>query len=238
MKNRMRTVSKLSRKAFTLIEMLVVLLIVSVLIGVGAQVMKNATTAQGVESAVPIADSIFAQARGLAKGSGYGARVVIYKGGNSGDMKDKHLRYMGIVRQVVDDKGTADPSDDDVDWNDKLIARGTLLPAKTFFNESLSDGFDTMQVQIPGAVGEQECFYYEFNSEGILVVSGTPASDEPHGIFIVQAGRLLPNEDTPRELSSDNREAGGFAIWKRGNTSLFRSVNEIPSVGSGTNPTF
>lgn len=239
MKNRFKSAYKSNRQAFSLVEMLVVLLIVSVLIGISAQVMKNATSAQGIETAVPVAEGMFTQARGLAKSKGAGTRVVIYRGGGKGEMREKHLRYMGIVRQIVDDNGTpGDPSDDQLVWNDKLIARGVSLPDKTFFNENLSSGFGTMNVQIPGERGGQDCFYYEFNSEGILVVDFAPSQDEPYGVFVVQAGRLLPTDDTPREVSSNNREAAGFAIWKRGNTSLFRSVNEIPSVGRSEIPKF
>lgn len=241
MKNRFKTASNINRQAFSLVEMLVVLLIVSVLIGISAQVMKNATSSQGINSAIPVAEGIFSQARGLAQSKGAGARVVIYNGGGEGGMREKQLRYMGIVRQILDDNGTpGDLSDDQLVWNDRLIARGVSLPAKTFFNESLSSGFDTMSVLIPGADVEQDCLYYEFNAEGILVLppGEDRAEDEPYGVFVVQAGRLLPTEDTPREATADNREAGGFAIWKRGNTSLFRSVNEIPGVGSGTIPKF
>lgn len=239
MKNRLNTVSTQNRQAFTLVEMLVVLLIVSVLMGVSAQVMKNSANSQGIESAIPVAESIFSQARGLARSEGVGTRVVIYSGGGNGDIRKKHLRYMGIVRQKVNENGTLnDPSDDTLEWSDRLITRGTSLPDKTFFNESLSSGFDTISdIYIPGETATQQCIYYEFNAEGILVPSTTPSADEPYGVFVVQSGRLLPTEDTPREASKDSREAGGFAIWKRGNTSLFRSVKDIPGVETG-NPQF
>lgn len=214
--------------------MLVVLVIISTLIGIGAQVMKNATTAQGTDTGASMAESLFAEARGLAKTSGVSTRVVIYCGGGKGEDRQKHLRYMGIVRQIVDDGGTpSDSSDDSTEWNDKLTARGVLLPSKVFFNANLSGEPAIMAVQIPGQRQDQDCYYYEFNAEGILA---EPTGTVP-AAFVVQAGTLLPTDDTPRELNKGNRDVSGFAIWKRGNTSMFRNADQIPSIGT-SDPTF
>lgn len=234
MKIRSKSPHLSSNQGFSLIEMLVVLVIVSTLMGIGAQVMKNATTAQGTDTGASMAESLFAEARGLAKTSGASTRVVIYCGGGKGEERQKHLRYMGIVRQIVDDAGTpGDSSDDSTEWSDKLIARGVLLPSKVYFNARLSGEPSLMAVQIPGQRQDQDCYYYEFNSEGILA---EPTGSSP-AAFVVQAGTLLPTDDTPRELKKGSRDVGGFAIWKRGNTTMFRNADQIPNIGN-TDPTF
>ncbi|MEO1857482.1 MAG: type II secretion system protein [Rubritalea sp.] len=238
MKNCFKSQSPQARSAFTLIEMLVVLVIMSTLIGIGAQVMKNATTAQGTDTAASMAESLFAEARGLAKSSGSSTRVVIYAGGGTGDDRTKHLRYMGIVGQDKDaTTGEYLEVGEEPLFKDQLKARGVKLPSKVFFNANLSNVSATMPVQIPGMTGTQQCYYYEFNAEGVITEPAAVALDDPVS-FVVQSGQLYPTDDTPRVAKAGSRDVAGFAIWKRGNTTLFRSPEQVPSLPSGSDPTF
>ena len=212
--------------------------------------MKRATTAQGVGTAVPIAEGVFNEARILAKSSGLHTRVVIYQGGGKGELREKHLRYFGIIKQEVDSNNepqTDGSGNPDFGANPRLVGRGLTLPSKTFFNEKLSENaanggvVPTMNVLIPGESSPQSCFYFEFNNEGIL--NGDSVIDYsnltgPVASVVIQSGRLDPSSDTPKELGSESRDAGGFAIWKRGNMSTYRSVNQIPSIGKTGMPKF
>lgn len=211
-----------------------VLVIISVLIGLGATVMRNATTAQGVGTAVPIVEGIFSEARTMAKSSGRHVRVVIPHSAGK-DNHDKNLRYFGIVEQEVDEDGEAQFNGDSAVFKSRLSARGRSIPAKTFFNANLSSPLSEASYPIPGERGAVSCYYFEFNPEGYLV-DGDDISGQPSGSVVIQSGRMSPNDQTPRELNNDSRDAGGFAIWRRGNTTIYRSVDQIP--GLTGNPKF
>ena len=234
MKIRAYLPTKTQAKGFTLIEMLVVLMIMALLFGIGANVMKNAASAQGTDTGIGMAESVFNEARGLAKTNGIGARVVIFNGGVSDpDSRVKHLRYLGVVRK--DDNGTPNDISDDV-WSDRLTSQGVLLPLSVYFNENLSDFSGTASVQIPGLTGAQDCFYYEFNGEGYLVnPNNTNTPNQPRGKFVVQSGRLFPTDDIPRVMEEGSQDVAGFAIWRRGNTSRYQTTDQI---SSGEDPTF
>lgn len=209
--------TKGAARGFTLIEVLVVLAIMATLLGIGASVMKNATTAQGTDAGASVAEGVFNEARSRAKANGLGARVVIFDGGvESEEARKKQLRYLGIVRK--NDNGTANIEDDI--WNNRLVSQGVLLPPNVYFNANLSEtnstgALPTMDVMIPGFKKPQQCYYYEFNGEGYL--SNPVLSNGAQAYFVVQKGTLFPTSPLPR-VQKDSRDIEGFVIWSRGNT--------------------
>lgn len=220
-------------RGFTLVELLVVLVIISVLMGLGASVMKSATTAQGVSTAVTIAEGVFNEARTLAQSRGVHTRVIVPFGADD-ENHDKNFRYLGIVEQEVNTEGEPVYSGDTAVFKNRLSSRGKSLPGKTFFNANLSSPINQESYQIPGESTAVQCYYYEFNAEGYLV--DAESTSGPSGSIIIQSGRLAPNDSQPKPINTTSRDAGGFAIWKRGNTTIYRSVDQIP--GLTGNPTF
>jgi len=220
------------RKGFTLIEILVVMAIIATLLGLGVGAIKSMATSKGVSTAVPLADSIFAHARQVAKSSGNPTRVVIYAD-TSGDNEDKRSRYLRMMGVATGRNGAGLPVtkiEDVVQW--KLVSRATILPSNTFFNANLSNkpASATETAVFPGSTDGKSCYVYQFNSEGALIdASGMPVND---GQFVVQAGRLKPGQDTPDTASNATRDVGGFKIWANGRMAMFRSPNQIIS-GSG-----
>lgn len=219
-------------RGFTLIELLVVITIIAILLGIGAQTMKSATTAQGVPTAVPVAEGVFAEARSVARNRGVDAYVVIYADttDTSEDSREKLFRYMGVA---AEDAGTGEL---------RLTARGVTLPSQTFFNANLSQmGASEMKTcEFPGLSGARDCYAYRFNSEGVMVEPNLNEVDPamPNALFIVQSGVLAPGQEVPRKLPTNKKDVGGFAIWKSGNTSIFRSPNQIPNVVDSSDADF
>lgn len=218
------------RNAFTLIELIAVIAVIAILMGIGASTLKNVTSARGVGTAVPIAESLFSEARSVAKGRGVDAYVVIYADSSNTEkgMKEKYLRYMGVAtaKQKLDSSGDPIPNESEI----TLTGKGTVLPSKVFFNPKTSGftGGPNGKAFIPGVSGESDCYVYRFNSEGILVDPvQTGGADEPQAKFVVQRAVLTPGSDTPKVPKDAKRDIGGFAVWRSGATSLFRTADQI-----------
>ncbi len=219
-------------RGFTLVEILVVMAIIATLLGLGVGAIKNMASSKGVDTAVPLADSIFAQARQVAKSTGAPTRVVIYAD-SSGDNEDKRDRYLRMIGVATGRDGAGLPVTDIADvtqW--KLVSRASSLPSNTYFNAKLSNkpGTASETAIFPGSTTGKNCYVYQFNSEGALVdPSGAPVTD---GQFVVQAGKLRPGATAPDTAANATRDVGGFKIWANGRMAKFRSPNQIIN-GSG-----
>lgn len=198
------------RKGFTLIELIVVIAIIGTLLGVGIGTMRNTAESKGVDTAVPIAEGLFEQARKTAKAKGEPVRVVIYSDSDdSQESRDFRYRYMGVAIQ------------NNGGW--RMVTRGTLLPAYVYFNERESSSLNSIPedtAYFPGFTSPKACYYFEFNSEGALTANNDLR-------FVVQKGQIVPGEQRPRTSSSDKRDIAGFQIWKNGRTTRFRSATQI-----------
>jgi hypothetical protein len=193
------------------------------------------SNSKGVSTAVPLADSLFDQARQVAK-SGTPTRVVIYadySATNNEENRSRYLRMMGVATGR-DSSGDAVSDIANVQqW--RLVSRAITIPSNTFFNANLSNKTSTTGTAVfPGSNDGKDCYVYQFNSEGALIdATGTPVTN---GQFVVQAGKLRPGQDTPSIDNNSKRDIGGFKIWANGRMAMFRSPNQI--VSSTDDPTF
>ena len=210
--------------AFTLVEMLVVIAIISVMLTVGTLGLKNLSKASGVSAGLPIAEALFAEARAIAVGKGTKTRVLVHGENNQDDEfhRERFLRYMAI--QYLDTKGTEEDTDDE--W--KIASRGSSLPKGVYFVKRLSESpsitLETVSAMLPGK-SMTSCYYYEFNAEGLITSPQPNGNEVPR--FVVLAGSLPPGTEEPIATGGAKKNMGGFVIWRSGRSSLFRHPDQI-----------
>jgi prepilin-type N-terminal cleavage/methylation domain-containing protein len=210
---------------FTLVEMLVVIAIMSVLMTAGAIGLSGAG-GKGVTSGVAGAESLFDEARAIAIGQRTKARVMIAK--DLTNDKSGNLRKMVVVSEELDADGKPKPGS----WI--LSSRGLLLPDQTFFSQDYSKkesgGPIDVMPSLPNAKAAfaGSYYYYEFNAEGI--------STSPGASFILGAGVRPVNkpDEKPRVTSAAKRDFGGFVVWRNGNTSMYRTPDQMKIPGTVT----
>lgn len=218
-------------RAFTLVEVLVVIAIMSVLMTAGA-IGLGSMTGKGVTSGVASAESLFAEARGIALGKGVRACVLVRKewpAAAPGDPRnaDDLRRILVASEQIETNTGLAK-------W--EIQSRGTTLPDQVFFSDVYSKkNHGTGADKVPTVTSsdfsvtksslEGEYYIYIFNSQGIC--------ETPGASFVVGAGARNGTKkasiDPPKVTSAGVRDFGGFVIWRNGNTSVFRSPDQIDS---------
>jgi prepilin-type N-terminal cleavage/methylation domain-containing protein len=207
--------------AFTLVEMIIVITIITILLTVGALGLRNLAKGSGVSATVPVTEAVFAEARAIAIGKGTNARVLI----NSNKDDDRYLRFM-VVAYLDDDSG-------------KWVAesRGTSLPKGVYFSQDFSKkshstggagafgNSDAMDIYGGAAQANRNenlsgsYFYYEYNSEGNIT--------DPGASFIIGVGTRSPGAEKPRADDAGAKNFGGFVIWRKGSTSVFRHPDQI-----------
>ncbi len=122
-----------SQRAFTLVEMLVVITIISILLAAGAAVMRSGTEASSVRAGADTLQSLTELARGAAIGRSTEARLMIAN--NSSD-DDRYLRVALVV--------AADPANDGSgSWTWKPIGEPRELPGGVYFGKGDGDTIDS-----------------------------------------------------------------------------------------------
>lgn len=209
--------------AFTLVEMIVVITIITILLTVGALGLKNLSKGTGISAGLPVAEAVFAEARALAIGKGTNARVLIHANHAPDDElhKERYLKYMIVAYEELD-------ADGNPNGNWKLDSRGVSLPDNVYFIERLSEtnapSVKTATMLLPGN-SSSECFYYEFNSEGMMVDPQPSGNSVPR--FVIRIASLPPGQTEPIASSDAGKNMGGFVIWRSGRTSVFRHPDQI-----------
>ncbi|QJE94628.1 prepilin-type N-terminal cleavage/methylation domain-containing protein [Luteolibacter luteus] len=202
---------------FSLIELLVVILIISLLLTLGAVGLRGITGGNGVGAAVATSEAVFDEARSIAVGKGTKSRVLV----DINDPRDteNYLRRIVVAYQKLDEQG--EPTEE---W--ELASRALNLPEKTFFSKSYSKkdheagsgDIEEMTLTINKRAFDGRYLYYEFNSEGICTSPGSS--------FVVGSG-IRPDGEEPRVTGDGKRDFAGFVIWRNGRTSLFRGPDQI-----------
>jgi prepilin-type N-terminal cleavage/methylation domain-containing protein len=204
-------------RGFSLIELLIVILIISLLLSVGAVGVRGALGGKGIGSAVSTAEALFDEARSTAVGKGTTARVLI-------DVRDSqdtsgYLRRIVVAYKKLDKDGN--PTDT---W--ELSSRATVLPEKVFFSKVYSKkdqktgSGEIEEVTLSTGKSNFDGRYlsYEFNSEGICTTPGAS--------FVLGSG-IRPAGQDPRVTAEGKRDFGGFVVWRKGATSILRGPEQI-----------
>lgn len=204
-------------RGFSLVELLVVIVIMTILMTMGAMGIRNLTGGKGTSTALANTEAVFAEARATAIGRGTSARVLVdYRDIND---QSNYLRRIVIAAQDIDPV-TGLPI---ATWS--LASRGYTLPDGTFFSLNLSkrsgNGVAAMQPEMQTFAKVSDAgqyVVYEFNSQGLCTTPGAT--------FVIGAG-ARPKGSAPLINGAAKRDFAGFAIWGNGETSTFRNPAQI-----------
>lgn len=208
-------------KGFSLVELLIVIVIMTALMTMGAMGIKNLTGGKGTSTAVANAEAIFSEARQIAIGRGTNTRVLI--DARDINKQDSYLRRMVIAAQNTDENGNPTET-----WS--LVSRGYTLPEGTFYSRTLSkenatggEGTTDQMYTLSKQDDSGNYIAYEFNSQGLSL--------KPGATFIIGSG-ARPQGQEPLVTGSAKRDFQGFTIWSNGETSMFRDPAQIGDLNS------
>lgn len=216
--------------AFTLVEMLVVIAIISILMTAGS-IGLSGMGGKGVTSGVASAESLFEEARTTAVGRNVRACVLVAKTLTENPTND--LRQILVAYEETNTDGTP-KSPDSATPNWVLASRGSLLPEQTYFSSKFSkkdhtagngviDEVDSSRITGVKNAYQGSYYIYEFNAQGICKTPGAS--------FVIGSGARNSTKSAdanpPRVTANAKRDFGGFVIWRNGRTSMFRSPEQI-----------
>lgn len=225
-----------ARQGFTIIEMLMVIVIVSILMTLGAVGLNN-LGGKGVSGSVSNAEALFEEARLTAISRNIRSCVLVARALNGSPADD--LRRIVVAYEEIDPttgEPTAGPNEEPR-W--EISGRGILLPDRVYYSELLSKldheagtgTIDTVTLSYGKTAYQGEYFIYRFNGEGVCATPGISFVIGSGSRNIAQPATTAP----PVVTASAKRDFGGFVLWRNGGSSVFRSPSQVsgnlPSVG-------
>ncbi|MDA7888061.1 prepilin-type N-terminal cleavage/methylation domain-containing protein [Akkermansiaceae bacterium] len=215
--------TRTSSKGFSLVELLAVMTIIAILLSLASVGISKIGKGQGITSGISLAEGLVGSARSLAKGQGTTTRLIIHTELNDTDpvARDRYRRLMMVVYHEID----PDTGVEKTTWS--RSGSPIFLPDQVFFSgersrtEAATGGNlpkDTFQLSNDPS-DTAECFYYEFNSQGICTTPGAS--------FVLENGARPNGQD--RAILGKGRNIGGFVIWRNGSTSMIRDIDQIDS---------
>ncbi|MEI8038732.1 MAG: type II secretion system protein [Verrucomicrobiota bacterium] len=220
------------KPAFSLVEMLVVIAIMSVLMTAGS-IGISSMSGKGVSSGVATAEAVFDEARTTAIGRNLRSCVLVAEHLTSNPADD--LRRILVAVEATDADGSATEKTGVATPSWVLSSRGAVLPDQTFFSKvySKKDSINNAALASPVTLTNAKPAYagsyyiYQFNTQGICTTPGAS--------FIIGGGaRNLTKssvEAPPKVTASTKRDFGGFVIWGNGRTSVYRSPDQMGDSG-------
>ncbi|MDX6766460.1 MAG: prepilin-type N-terminal cleavage/methylation domain-containing protein [Candidatus Methylacidiphilales bacterium] len=211
--------------AFSLVELLVVMAIITVMAGVGMAVFRGGTASSGGREASTIAYSLFNAARTEAILRQSPARVIVDTVYNSG-RPENYLRRISIAALrsredttnpavVLDADGNTDPA---IASNWSQIQKWVFLSQGVYYDADYSKPTGTMDITFAGSGAPTSGYdYYEFSANG-------RASDLQ---FVVSPGLLV---GTQFKVKNEGQLRYGFVVHLLGRMSFFPDVASIPPV--------
>jgi len=215
-----------NKPAFTLVEMLVVVAIITILMTAGS-IGLSSMAGRGVTSGVATAESLFDEARATAVGRNIRACVLVAKTLTNNPADD--LRRILVAYEPVDANGLPTTASGGTPaWI--LSSRGAVLPDQTYFSSTLSKKdinsggtLDVVTLTNAKTAYAGDYYIYEFNDQGICKTPGAS--------FIIGAGARNASQSAtaapPRVTASAKHDFGGFVVWRNGRTSVFRSPEQM-----------
>jgi len=205
-----------------------VMMVIAILLSVAAVGIQSIGRGQATTTALSVTEALFDEARGAAVGRGTRARLLIHKELDDAKVEDRerYLSYMCVAVEGTNQAGEAQGGG----W--EVITRGTKLPTGVYFSmeesERVADAIGvgkpgTMSIDLPGSDSFKECYYFEFNPEGVCVDSENAALDPGAAVVLISGAR--PRDQEEPTLLKNNKV--GFVVWRNGRTSIFRSPEQI-----------
>lgn len=194
-------------RAFTLVELLVVVGIMVLLIGLATTAFRGGMSAANPAEAGNLVSAIALNARSQALTLRSGSRIAIdaeFDPANPG----RYLRRISLSRK----EGAV--------W--KPVGKPVMLPEHVFFSTAYSSGFAETTPPPDPTPPEPKQFVYEFDSSGRLA---TPGNAEARLVFVAgfvdDAGTLqTPEAMLPRR--------NGFILRRAGRVAFFQSPDQMP----------
>ena len=207
-----------------------VMMVIAILLSVAAVGIQSIDRGQATTTALAITEALFDETRSKAVGGAKRARLLIHKELNDEDREDRsrYLRSMYLAVESTNQAGDAQGGG----W---VIEERSIkaLPTGVYFSIEESERVaaaigvgkpGTMSIKLPGKSDSlKECYYFEFNPEGVCVDSENAALNPGAVVVLISGTRPLDAEE-PMILKNNKV---GFVVWRNGRTSIFRSPEQI-----------